>query len=147
MDSWDTIEDIEEITPLINNVSSVSLASTKPAPRNWEALRPMFGWKSQDLIKKTFDCTTQLAKNVVRLPLHQHFNARDPSLNVRRIWEVMATDSFFASVVAIGGITCAQFYVGKRKKSIIADVGEGICMECGSKIQNKKCPNCDNSLE
>jgi len=22
-------------------------------------------------------------------------------------------------------------------------VGEGICMECGSKITNKKCPNCD----
>ena len=35
-----------------------------------------------------------------------------------------------------------KFYVGKRRKSIIDDVGEGICMECGSKILNKKCPNC-----
>jgi hypothetical protein len=26
-------------------------------------------------------------------------------------------------------------------------VGEGICMECGSKITNKKCPNCDISEE
>ena len=40
-----------------------------------------------------------------------------------------------------------KFYVGMRKKSISAEIGEGICMECGSKIHNKKCPNCDNSLE
>jgi hypothetical protein len=26
-------------------------------------------------------------------------------------------------------------------------VGEGICMECGSKITNKKCPNCDQLEE
>ncbi len=40
-----------------------------------------------------------------------------------------------------------KVYVGKRKQSIERDVGEGICMECGSKVFNKKCPNCDNSQE
>jgi len=40
-----------------------------------------------------------------------------------------------------------KVYVGKRKQSIERDVGEGICMECGSKISNKKCPNCDYSQE
>ena len=40
-----------------------------------------------------------------------------------------------------------KVYVGKRKQSIERDVGEGLCMECGSKILNKKCPNCDNSKE
>ena len=38
-------------------------------------------------------------------------------------------------------------YVGKRKQSIERDVGEGICMECGSQISDKKCPNCDYSKE
>jgi len=38
-------------------------------------------------------------------------------------------------------------YVGKRKQSIEKDVGEGICMECGSQVFNKKCPNCDYSKE
>ena len=38
-----------------------------------------------------------------------------------------------------------KVYVGKRKQSIERDVGEGICMECGSRIFNKKCPNCDYS--
>jgi len=40
-----------------------------------------------------------------------------------------------------------KVYVGKRKQSIERDVGEGSCMECGSKILNKKCPNCDYSDE
>ena len=38
-----------------------------------------------------------------------------------------------------------KVYVGKRKQSIERDVGEGLCMECGSKVFNKKCPNCDHS--
>ena len=36
-----------------------------------------------------------------------------------------------------------KIYVGRKKKAIPLDVGEGLCMECGSKIINKKCPNCD----
>lgn len=40
-----------------------------------------------------------------------------------------------------------KVYVGKRKQSIERDVGEGICMECGSKVFNKKCLNCDHSQE
>jgi hypothetical protein len=40
-----------------------------------------------------------------------------------------------------------KLYVKKRKQSIENDVGEGICMECGSKILDKKCPKCDYSQE
>jgi hypothetical protein len=36
-----------------------------------------------------------------------------------------------------------KFYVAKRRKSIEKDIGEGICVDCGSKVFNKKCPNCD----
>lgn len=36
-----------------------------------------------------------------------------------------------------------KIYVGRKKKAITLDVGEGLCMECGSKIIHKKCPNCD----
>ncbi len=36
-----------------------------------------------------------------------------------------------------------KIYVGRKKKAIALDVGEGLCMECGSKIIHKKCPNCD----
>ena len=36
-----------------------------------------------------------------------------------------------------------KLYVKKRTQSIENEVGEGICMECGSKILDKKCPKCD----
>jgi len=37
-----------------------------------------------------------------------------------------------------------KFYVTRKKQMIENDVGEGLCMECGFKIINKKCPNCDS---
>ena len=37
-----------------------------------------------------------------------------------------------------------KFYVDKKKKSIEIDVGEGLCAECGSRVENQKCPKCDN---
>lgn len=36
-----------------------------------------------------------------------------------------------------------KFYVAVRRKSIQKEIGEGICADCGSKISNQKCPNCD----
>ena len=52
-----------------------------------------------------------------------------------------------ATVIVIIMYFAIKVYVGKRKQSIERDVGEGICMECGSKVFNKKCPNCDYSKE
>ena len=40
-----------------------------------------------------------------------------------------------------------KFYVGNKKKSIEKELREGICAECGSKISNQKCPNCDSVNE
>ncbi|MCV0391876.1 MAG: hypothetical protein K5790_01130 [Nitrosopumilus sp.] len=40
-----------------------------------------------------------------------------------------------------------KFYVGKRKQSITREIGEGICLECGAKIVETKCPNCDYAKE
>lgn len=36
-----------------------------------------------------------------------------------------------------------KVYVGRKRRIIEEDVGEGVCMECGFKIIDKKCPNCD----
>jgi len=52
-----------------------------------------------------------------------------------------------AIIIVIIMYFAIKVYVGKRKQSIERDVGEGICMECGSKIFNKKCPNCDSFQE
>jgi len=46
--------------------------------------------------------------------MRMHFKSRFPALNVNRLRETFATDTFFSSQKAIGGYTCAQLYVGKE---------------------------------
>ena len=94
--------------------------STVKKPRDWNALRKFFAWKPADVIRKTFAATTQYANNVVRLPMRAHFMPRFPALNVRRLQEVFATDTFFSSVPAHDGTTMCQLFVGR--KSFFTDV-------------------------
>jgi len=53
----------------------------------------------------------------------------------------------YAVLIVLGMYFGIKVYVGKRRQLIENDVGEGICMECGSKILDKKCPKCDYSQE
>ena len=53
----------------------------------------------------------------------------------------------YSAIIVIGLYFGVKIYVGKKRQLIQQDVGEGICMECGSKITNKKCPNCDTIEE
>ncbi len=53
----------------------------------------------------------------------------------------------YAAIIVILMYFGIKIYVGKRKQSIEKDVGEGICMDCGSKVVDKKCPNCDSFNE
>lgn len=36
-----------------------------------------------------------------------------------------------------------KVFAGRRKKILVEKTGEGFCVECGEKVVNKKCPNCD----
>ncbi len=36
-----------------------------------------------------------------------------------------------------------KFYVVRKRRMIEQDVGQGVCLECGFKIIDDKCPNCD----
>ena len=53
----------------------------------------------------------------------------------------------YSAIIVIGLYFGVRVYGGKKRQLIEKDVGEGICMECGSKITNKKCPNCDKLEE
>ena len=84
---------------------------------NYEELRPFLGWLPQETVKETFDCSTHLAMGYfATLPFRRHFKSRTPQLNVPRIAETFATDTLFASVDGIGGITCAQIFTGTKSK-------------------------------
>jgi phosphate/sulfate permease len=49
----------------------------------------------------------------------------------------------YALVIAILIYFGIKVFVGRRKKQIQKEVGEGICATCGAKIIENKCPKCD----
>ena len=49
----------------------------------------------------------------------------------------------YSSLIGILMFFGIKFYVTRKRQMIENDVGEGLCMECGFKIIENKCPNCD----
>ena len=49
----------------------------------------------------------------------------------------------YAIIISLAIYFGIRIFVGRRKKMIEESVGEGICVKCGSKIENGKCPICD----
>ena len=76
-----------------------------------------------------------------------NFERRDIILIVGLILVMLALIQYlgpaYSAIIVIGLYFGIKIYVGKKRQLIQRDVGEGICMECGSKIINKKCTNCD----
>ena len=83
-----------------------------------EKLQPFLGFRPLKVIRETIRNTTQMAQNVVRFPMRQHVKSRFPFLNRRRLRETVATDTYFANRVGIGGITCAQVFFGLQSHMI-----------------------------
>ena len=50
--------------------------------------------------------------------MQKHWKPRFPFLNVHRLREPVATDTFFANCQAIGGHTCAQVFYGIQSHMI-----------------------------
>ncbi len=77
-----------------------------------------------------------------------NFEKRDIILIAGILLFVIGLIPFIAGIYAvIIGILLyfgIKVYVGRKRRMIEKDVGEGVCMECGFKIIDKKCPNCDS---
>ncbi len=75
------------------------------------------------------------------------FEKRDIMLIAGIVLVIVGLSPFIAPIyAAIIGILMyfgIKVYVGRKRRMIENDVGEGVCMECGFKIIDKKCPNCD----
>ena len=93
-------------------ISSCNAARFRHVPHDYEALRPYFLWKPIEAVKATLENTTQLARNVMRLPLRKHFKSRFPALNVRRLCEMYSTDILYGKMQSIDGIEKAQVFFG-----------------------------------
>ena len=49
----------------------------------------------------------------------------------------------YATIIGILLYFGIKIFIGRRKRTIHEDLGQGICMECGFKIVDERCPNCD----
>jgi hypothetical protein len=74
-------------------------------------LRPLFGWLSPDLIKKTFIHTTHYARLPITTTLKRVFKSPNPALKVTRCNEPVACDIVYADVPAIDNGSIGAHFV------------------------------------
>src|SRR5688500_7650007 len=104
-----------------NNVLQLYNQNVMPSKNDYESYRPKLAWLPADVIKNTFEWTTQF----YRMPMGPHLKKRCkspfPACNVHRCDEPVATDTVYSNTPAIDSrITAAQFFVGTE--SIVCDV-------------------------
>ena len=89
-----------------------------PSPHTFEKYRDFFLHDPTDMIKKTFDATTQYAQSGwIMASIYDTYRSPFPALNVRRRNGSVATDTIFCDTPAIDdGATCTQFFTGLQSK-------------------------------
>jgi hypothetical protein len=86
-----------------------------PDPKEYE---PYFCYPGKDAMQHTLQNTTRYGSINMRIPMRQHFHARNPLLRRKRINEPYATDTWFSSVTSFEGYNCAQIFYGINSKRI-----------------------------
>jgi len=89
-----------------------------PSNIDYERLSPYFAFRPHDVIQNTLRQTTQLAKSTIHHPMRRHLKSRFQMLRHKRLNEVIATDTYFASERSLEGYYCAQVFFGMTSKSL-----------------------------
>jgi len=106
--------------PALDIHESYAHEINKWAP-DYQALMPMFGWLLADVIKQTFEVTTQYACLPMSTLLKKQYKSPFPALNVHRRDEPVSTDTIYFDAMAVdSGATIAQVFVGVE--SLVTDV-------------------------
>jgi hypothetical protein len=100
-----------------------------PAKIDYEKLSPYFAFRPHDVIQHTLRQTTQLAKSTIHYPMRRHFKSRFQMLRHKRLYEVIAADTYFANEKSIEGYHCAQVFFGMTSKMMYV-VGMKTESEC-----------------
>ena len=105
-----------------SSITPLRPKSTRNKERDFESLRPFFLHQPANIVKRTFEATTQFARtNIGSLQLKKTFRTPFPACNVHRRNEAVATDTVFSDVAAIDdGSMAAQLFVGRE--SLVTDV-------------------------
>jgi hypothetical protein len=101
-------------------------------PIDFERLRPNFLFQSDEVIRKTFQHSTQMARIPMSSHLRTWYKAPNPALNVPCPHEDLLSDCIYSDIPAIdGGKTCAQVFFGRRTR-----VGDAYKMKSKSEFPN-----------
>jgi hypothetical protein len=111
-------------TPSTTTSTAPITTKSPGTTRDFEALRSFFGYLPSDVIKHTFEATTQNARIPMSTVLKKRYKSPKPAMNMHRRNEYAATDTLWSDTPAIlGGQLGAQVFVGTT--SLVTDV-EGI---------------------
>ena len=92
-------------------------SNRRPEVINYERMRKYLGNVPTDIVRRTFNHTTQNGTLPSSSYLQRQFNSLNPTLNLHRQNEDDATDQTFAKVPAMdGGETTAHIFVGQDSR-------------------------------
>ena len=88
---------------------------------NYEKFRPYFSWVNIDTFQITMEQSTQWGVSIPNtFPMKKNLNSRNPTLNIPRRHEPVATDTVFSDTPAVdSGVKQAQVFVGRD--TLVAD--------------------------
>ena len=78
----DKTDDTENHEMFLDNIIHCK-TKTNPELPDMDQLKRCLGWKPDEVIKNTLNNTTQVASNLLRLPMRMHFKSRHLALNVK----------------------------------------------------------------
>ena len=78
-----------------------------PKDNEYHKYQSFLGLKPVEVIKRTFEATTQFAAVCFSPPICRHYKSQFPTCNKPRLREMFCTNAWFGSSPAIGGYTCA----------------------------------------
>ena len=109
---------------ILNDLPSIFQAyehSVRPRAIDYQQYQYKFTFLPTDVIKHTFDNTTQFYRSAVSPAMQKRYKSPFPACNVHRRSEPVATDTVYSDTPAIdNGATAAQFFVGTE--SLVCDV-------------------------
>lgn len=96
----------------LNTFQTYKVNATRK-PIDYESMRPYFLGVPADIVRRTYDSTTQYYSNFSHREGQVHmYQSPFPAANVCRRSEDESTDTFHADTVAWGGYECMQIFVG-----------------------------------
>ena len=96
----------------------INATKTRIPEADVDKLARFFLYPGETVLKQTLQNTTQYGSINMRIPMREHYKARNPLLSRRRITEPYATDTKFATVTSFEGYNCMQTFLGINSKHI-----------------------------